>query len=146
MKKNNWLYWTFGIGLIPILIRFFVSISLQTKIEFFDLSDIIFFGYVLNVSILAELSQSLNKSLSSEDRKQLNGIYFWNIIGLTTFTVIFMLFLWCEYSLEVNHIELINKHLMLIVTSILIIWYSYFSLRFFALINRINSNLNGEPN
>ena len=63
-RHTKWLMYTVVIGLIPIILRFFLYFTLSNNysINIISLSDIAIFGLIIHISIINELEHYSDKN------------------------------------------------------------------------------------
>lgn len=69
MKKSKWFWYTLCIGLLPMVIRGFISLFSNFPINFINIGDLIFFGLVLSITNINEL-EYVNVKRSDDKRKK----------------------------------------------------------------------------
>ncbi len=115
-KKLKWLIYTLMVGLIPIIIRIFISsVFYDDSINIISISDLVAFGLILHISTINELEHLAD----DKDWKTVqNGIALFLIVIYATF---FCLSIIIESSAHVLNIEKIKYcTIVLVFASILI--------------------------
>ncbi len=84
-RSLNWLIYTVGVALIPILFRFLTwLLTISTQIAPFSTGDILLFSLIIHLSIINEISHIQNENhLSWRDSN----------IGFSTLWIVFLTFM-----------------------------------------------------
>jgi len=107
MNKTKWIYYTVGVGILPIVLRLLAAIFSEEKKDFlfFAPADIIFFGLVLCVSNINEVELLKKNETHHKWITRTNGM---SIIYMILYTFLFGLVIANEIHSNTFNIEAIK--------------------------------------
>ncbi len=121
-KKLKWLIYTLILGLVPILMRFLISIVFNNNlISMVSISDLVALGFILHISIINEIEH-----LKDEDRDWKtvqNGLSLFFII---VYSMFFCLSIFNEGSPQTIDIQKIKYSTGILVIFSILICYSVY--------------------
>jgi hypothetical protein len=122
MKKGKWLYYTVGVGLVPVVFRLFMFIILKnSNLSLYNTADLVFFGLVLNITNFNEV-EIINVKKRNQVYDWIIKTIRWSILLIAIYVLLFILCLFNEaYS------GLVNINLLTFFTLILNIITFFFS-------------------
>lgn len=128
MKRSNWLYWTVGLGLFPVFIRLIIYLFLKdSRIEMINLSDLAYFGFIINIMNLNEIAKCKN---DNSNTKTFNSKLMFNYAAIAFFIIAVVILVINEYTLNKYQDVLFEYNILLyslIMVNVINVSFSYIS-------------------